>query len=126
MCSLTTECVRLLQNVFAYYRMCSITTECVLLLQNVFSYYRICSLMKARDLSLQRTKSIPATECVLFLQNVFPYYRMRSLTQVAFNARNQFEEGEIVAVKLPEYCLGFEATGWAAKYARLALAQVAR
>ena len=36
------------------------------------------------------------------------------------------EEGEIVAVKLPDYCLGFEATGWAAKYARLALAQVAR
>jgi len=26
-----------LQNVFSYYRMCSLTTECVLLLQNVFS-----------------------------------------------------------------------------------------
>ena len=32
MCSLTTECVLLLQNVFSYYRMCSLTTECVLLL----------------------------------------------------------------------------------------------
>ena len=30
--------------VFSYYRMCSLTTECVLLLQNVFSYYRMCSL----------------------------------------------------------------------------------
>ena len=29
---------------FSYYRMCSLTTECVLLLQNVFSYYRMCSL----------------------------------------------------------------------------------
>jgi len=27
----------LLQNVFSYYRRCSLTTECVLLLQNVFS-----------------------------------------------------------------------------------------
>ena len=60
MCSLTTECALLLQNVFFYYRMCSLTTECVpsqtctacdasgcpsaLLLQNVFSYYRMCSL----------------------------------------------------------------------------------
>ena len=26
----------LVQNVFSYYRMCSLTTECVLLLQNVF------------------------------------------------------------------------------------------
>ena len=33
MCSLTTECVLLLQNVFSYYRMCCLTTECVLLLQ---------------------------------------------------------------------------------------------
>ena len=41
----STECVLLLQNVFAYYRMCSLTIECVLLLQNVFSYYRMCSLI---------------------------------------------------------------------------------
>jgi len=27
MCSLTTECVLLLQNVFSYYRMCSLTTQ---------------------------------------------------------------------------------------------------
>ena len=54
MCSLTTECVLLLWNVFSYYiglacvlgehlaafyRMCSLTIECVLLLWNVFSYY---------------------------------------------------------------------------------------
>jgi len=39
-CSLTTECVLLLQNVFSYYRMCSLTMECVLLLWNVFSYRR--------------------------------------------------------------------------------------
>jgi len=56
MCSLTTECVLLLQNVFSYYRVCSLAIECgavqalldrsvcVLLLQNVFSYYRMCSL----------------------------------------------------------------------------------
>jgi len=52
MCSLTIECVLLLQNVFShqeltkagrrwrcvsYYRMCSLTIECVLLLQYVFS-----------------------------------------------------------------------------------------
>ena len=30
MCSRTTECVFVLQNVFLYYRMCSLTTECVL------------------------------------------------------------------------------------------------
>ena len=30
--------------VYVYRRMCSLTTECVLLLQNVFSYYRMCSL----------------------------------------------------------------------------------
>ena len=41
MCSLTTECVLLLQNVFSYYRMCSLTTECVLSLQSVFSYERM-------------------------------------------------------------------------------------
>ena len=29
---------------FSYDRMCSLTAECVLLLQNVFSYYRMCSL----------------------------------------------------------------------------------
>jgi len=73
MCSLTTECVLLLQNV------CSFTTECGLLLQNVFphrpaqratplvapllSYYRMCSL---------------TTECVLLQQNVASYYRMCS------------------------------------------------
>ena len=32
LCSLTIECVLLLQNVFSYYRMCSLTIECVLLL----------------------------------------------------------------------------------------------
>ena len=31
MCSLTIECVLLLQNVFSYNRMCSLTLECVLL-----------------------------------------------------------------------------------------------
>jgi len=30
--------------VFSYYRLCSLTTDCVLLLQIVFSYYRMCSL----------------------------------------------------------------------------------
>ena len=29
--------------------MCSLTTECVLLLQNVFSYYRMCSLIACRQ-----------------------------------------------------------------------------
>jgi len=37
--ALTTECVRLLQNVFSYYRMCSLV-----LLQNAFSYTTTCSL----------------------------------------------------------------------------------
>ena len=41
MCSLATECVLLLQNVFSWNSMCSLATECVLLLQNVFSCYRI-------------------------------------------------------------------------------------
>jgi len=45
LCSLTTECVLLLQNVFSYYRMCSLTTECVLLL-------RMCSLTIERLLLL--------------------------------------------------------------------------
>jgi len=36
------ECVLLLQNVFSYYRMCSLTTECVLLLQ-VCAHARKCS-----------------------------------------------------------------------------------
>ena len=87
MCSLTTECVLLLQNVFSYYkrvwrsvlqkyyRMCSLTTECVLLLQNVFSYYKRVwravllgfKVQGLRDLGIQ-------------LQNVFSYYRMCSLT----------------------------------------------
>jgi hypothetical protein len=35
-CSLTTEYVLLLQNVFSYYRMCSLTIECVLLLYQYF------------------------------------------------------------------------------------------
>ena len=39
MCSLTAECVRLLQSVFSYYRMCSLV-----LLQNAFSYTTTCSL----------------------------------------------------------------------------------
>ena len=34
MCSLATECVLLLQNVFSCYRMCSLATECVLLRKN--------------------------------------------------------------------------------------------
>jgi len=64
MCSLTTECVLLLQNVFSYYRTyyeppvppphlyAYLTTECVLSLQNVFSYYRMCSLTTERITSL--------------------------------------------------------------------------
>ena len=32
MCSLTIECVLLLQNMFSYYRICSLTIECALLL----------------------------------------------------------------------------------------------
>ena len=30
----------------SYYRMCSLTIECVLLLQNLFSYFRVCSLFR--------------------------------------------------------------------------------
>ena len=64
MCSLTIECVLLLQDKQEAAqeqeadkdRMCSLTIECVLLLQNVFSYYRMCS---------------PPIECVLLLSNVF-------------------------------------------------------
>jgi len=40
MCSLTIECVLLLQNVFSYYRMCSLTIECVLLLMIIYCHYR--------------------------------------------------------------------------------------
>ena len=50
--------------------MCSLTTEYVLLLQNVFTYYRICSLLHSGKCAL----------CALLLQNVFSYYRMCSLT----------------------------------------------
>ena len=39
-CSLTTECVLLLQNVFS-----CLTTECVLLHYNVFSSYDVCLLL---------------------------------------------------------------------------------
>ena len=71
MCSLTkakVECVLLLQNVFAYYRMCSqeqereaelaicsLTkekVECVLLLQNLFTYSRTCSQEQEREAEL--------------------------------------------------------------------------
>ena len=89
MCSLTTECVLFLQNMFSSSNdnmhsraslranahafvclcvggvcECVCALVCVLLLQNVFSYYRMCSL---------------TTKCVLFLQNMFSYYRMCSL-----------------------------------------------
>ena len=37
------------QNVFSYYRMCSLTTECVLLLQNVFSCYTTGNMSTYRD-----------------------------------------------------------------------------
>ena len=93
MCSLTIECVLLLQIVFSYCRLCSLTTECVLLLENVFSYYRMCSL--TTECVLVRTDRCPiqvsaatfeqkgetyiAKEPV-FLQNVFSSYRMCSLT----------------------------------------------
>jgi len=75
MCSLTVECVLLLQNVFSdllelslgtgalvsYCRMCSFTTgaltyQSVWQARCVSSYYRMCSL---------------SIECVLLLQNVF-------------------------------------------------------
>ena len=81
MCSLSIECVLLLQNVFSIRmcsllrplaqphlhssRRCSFTVECVLY-QNVFS--------------TTATRS-EGRECVLFLQNVFSYYRMCSLLE---------------------------------------------
>jgi len=55
LCSLTTECVLVLKNVFSYYRMCSLTIECVL-----------------SDGQHQRLHSISlcsfTIKCVLFLQ----------------------------------------------------------
>ena len=76
MCSLPTERVLLLQNVFSYYRTCSLTTERVLLLQNVFSYYRMCSLRYlADDFSVHGYDASVHAQ-----QNVFSYYRMCSLT----------------------------------------------
>ena len=66
MCSLTTECVLLLQNVFSYYIMCSLTTECVLVSVRM------------------RVRVFLTTDCVLLLQNVFSYYRMCSLTYLAY------------------------------------------
>ena len=66
MCSLTTGCVLLLQDVFSYYRMYALTTgretevslrlECVLLLYDVFSYYKMCSLTTGCMLVLQDVK----------------------------------------------------------------------
>ena len=45
MCSLTAECVLLLQNVFSYYRMWNTHARCMMT-QNVFSYYRMYSLLR--------------------------------------------------------------------------------
>ena len=85
MCSLTTECVFLLQNVFSYYRMCFLTTECVFLLQNVFSYkekeaaYNMFTVKyiyyKGEGSGVQGGGSGVSltTECVFLLQNVFSY-----------------------------------------------------
>ena len=81
MCSLTRECVLLLENVFFDYRRCSLTTggvremrgrECALSLQNVFSHCRMCS--------FKRRHSVVNIYVYTSVQNVFSHCRMCSFT----------------------------------------------
>ena len=71
MCSHTTECVLILQNVFSI-------IECVLILSNASSYYSRCSLTIECVLQgdVQVREKVECLDAVL--QNVFSYYRMCS------------------------------------------------
>jgi len=79
-CSLTSD-MELIDTLPSYYRMCSLTRECVLLLQNMFSYYRCGAHWHAAIVpcaSQYRTQYLPIEsvlqiECILFLQTVFSY-----------------------------------------------------